>query len=410
MKARALNCVMAAVIGVFVTQRAPALADDALPPIRAFDIPTVEALGRAMYEQDQLAWKATDDLLAHVPHADIIAKKGHGWIVETTAKGNLVRFVRDTGTGPAALYDVAFDASGAIVGSGPAADRLNADEKAQYDARNLAQANIAKRCSTAYNTVALKDPQGDGWLVWAMPASTDPHTIVMGIHYRFTISADGTTVRARDALTKECAVFTEQQDQPHMEAFMMEQLVSLMPLETQVFTSLSYKLPIDVGMLDGTIWKIDGAKIDEIGPDSPGADGAAARGFAGESEQCKVIATNPQEKPAKYYLQNDTKVIAATEKAGPFHVDTQPGFQAAAISCIRLDIVPAPNDYKVLATGLPLYIMDHGRGHDERLGSLSLVRGQFQFAIVKGTPLTPALETRLQARLNQLQMSLQQKS
>ena len=35
-----------------------------LPKIREFDIPTIERLGREIYAQDQLAWKATDIALA----------------------------------------------------------------------------------------------------------------------------------------------------------------------------------------------------------------------------------------------------------------------------------------------------------------------------------------------------------
>jgi hypothetical protein len=35
-------------------------AEQPLPKIREFDIPTIERLGREIHAQDQLAWKATD--------------------------------------------------------------------------------------------------------------------------------------------------------------------------------------------------------------------------------------------------------------------------------------------------------------------------------------------------------------
>jgi hypothetical protein len=181
-----------------------ASADDAPPSIRQFDIPTIEKIGREMYDQDQLAWKATDIALAHFTDEGLRAQKTHGWIVDTTPAGSVVRFVHDTPDGPAFFYDVTFPASGAPSASIPDSATLSSEEKAQYDARNLAIANIAQRCSDRYNTVSLKDPQGDGWLIWAMAATTDHNAVVIGGHYRFTISADGKSIIERDALSRSC--------------------------------------------------------------------------------------------------------------------------------------------------------------------------------------------------------------
>ncbi|HEY2445698.1 MAG TPA: hypothetical protein VGI20_08180 [Rhizomicrobium sp.] len=57
-------------------------AGDEPAPIRQFDIPTTQRLARAMYQQDQEAWKATDVLMAQHTETDLKAEKLHGWIVE----------------------------------------------------------------------------------------------------------------------------------------------------------------------------------------------------------------------------------------------------------------------------------------------------------------------------------------
>jgi hypothetical protein len=94
--------------GMLATFATPAWADDTLPPIRRFDIPTIEKLGRQMYEQDQEAWKATDILRAK--HSDDELKAGnlHGWIVDPFLDRDVVRFIHDGANGPEAFYDVTF--------------------------------------------------------------------------------------------------------------------------------------------------------------------------------------------------------------------------------------------------------------------------------------------------------------
>jgi len=135
---------------LFVVLLAPlraALADDAPPAIRQFDVPTIEKLGREMYDQDQLAWKATDIALAHFTEEGLKAQKTHGWIVETTQAGGVVRFVHDTPDGPAFFYDVTFPGTGTPTAPIPDNTTPNTEERAQYDARTLAVANINPSCS-----------------------------------------------------------------------------------------------------------------------------------------------------------------------------------------------------------------------------------------------------------------------
>jgi hypothetical protein len=96
-------------------------------------------------------------------------------------------------------------------------------------------------------------------------------------------------------------------------------------------------------------------------------------------------------------------VIERTAADGPFSVALAPG---TAIACPRSSIVPAPNDWKVLAAGHPLYIIETGVAPaDRRVGAIELSQGQFRYRMVRGQ-LTPDEVERVNARLNQFQMSL----
>ncbi|HKD20943.1 MAG TPA: hypothetical protein VKB71_02965 [Rhizomicrobium sp.] len=377
---------------------ADSLAKDTPQPIREFDIPTVEKLGREMYDQDQLAWKATDIAVGHFTVEVLKTMKTHGWIVEPSASGNIVRFIRETPNGPQLFYDVNFTPDGAASSSIPQNTTLSADEKMQYYARTLALASIPRTCSDNYNTIALKDPQGDGWLIWAMAATMDPKVVVIGGHYRFTISADGKTVRQTDALSYSCLTMSKPDPKEGTPVGVYTgQFVSLTPLETTVFAALSYKTPMFVGTRDGRSWKFDGDAISIVDADSAGSDGFAARSLAGLAEKCSVISAKPGE--SNYDSSEIPSVILETEQADKFNLSLPEGSKVGEIVCVRLDIVPAPNDYKVLAAGYPLLIMDRGLGHAPRWATLWFEKGTYGFHIDRGDDLTADQKAKVGARV-----------
>jgi hypothetical protein len=382
-----------------------ASADDA--PIRAFDIPTIERMGQAMYDQDQEAWKATDILTAQHSQAELQDGKARGWIVENFADHDLVRFIRDGANGPEAAYDVTFSKSGSKPGgtgvlSEPQDRTLSAAELAQHLARRLGVSDTDLRCGSIYNTVALKDPQGDGWLVWVMAATKDPDLIVIGGHTRFTISADGKTIRQKDALSKSCMQFGRTKGPDGKDGdLIFSHVVSLTPIETHVFASLSYRMPFRIGTLDGRAWKVDGASVANIDMDMPGIDGFAARTLASYDEACFASIIKPGD--PKYYSVPVKSVIAETEHGDKYVPDVPADAKVQLIACGRNDFALAPNDYKVVFAGIPLMIIDRGEGHPKAAGSLFVKGGQFQFQTEKGTTMTQVQAERINARLNVFQ-------
>src|SRR6185295_1161676 len=221
-----------------------------LPKIRDFDTATIERLGREIYAQDQLAVKATDVALAQRGGERGMQRDGmKGWITETADGKDVVRMIRVARAGPEALYDITFAPGSEPSFSTPDNRTLTAEEIAQYNARTLALNNIGKlRCSDRYNTVALKDPESDGWLGWALASTQDADAIVTRGHYRFTISPDGKSIRQKDALSTTCTQFSKKAMQREaaskngtpVAALTINHIVSLKPIETYVFTSLSY--------------------------------------------------------------------------------------------------------------------------------------------------------------------------
>jgi len=259
--------------GVLLLSATAALAQDAPPEIRQFDIATIEALGREMYEQDQYVWHATDALMAIHPAAEMQQQKIHGWIVAEGPTGNRVRYIRDGANGPEAAFDIGI-AAGKWDISEPRDRTLNDAEMAQYRARILALSKVARPCSDRYNTVVLHDPEGDNWLVWALASSTTPKTWFIGGNYRFTISKDGNSILRTDALSRGCLTMTEPPTQPDkkLAAQFSVQLVSKLPLETGVFISLQTEVPMIVAMPDRAMWAIAGGKafkLDEKLPEPP---------------------------------------------------------------------------------------------------------------------------------------------
>ena len=95
-------------------------------------------------------------------------------------------------------------------------------------------------------------------------------------------------------------------------------------------------------------------------------------------------------------------VIERTGREGPFSVpELPPG--TGAIMCPRSSIVPAPNDWKVLQAGYPLFITEtRAPPESRRAGVLEMSQGQVRFRFVRGE-LADGEEARIQARLNQLQ-------
>lgn len=262
---RIFAIVAAALLSVLA---APALAQRAPDPvpIEEWPLEKVSAMGQAIYRQDVAAWVATDAVMAlwaTTPPPPGMA----GWIVVDEGEAQRVRFVRqDSGT-----LKSAFDVEVRDGRAGPVEvvtdGALSVEEKASFLARQTAISNIGRlRCSPSLNTVVLDDPDGDGWLVWLLTSTTDTNIVPMGGHYRFRISADGSTVLRRDMLSNSCLNLPRPQtnEQGEPAALFITQIVSRGPVETHIFLSLQNDLPIFVMAGEQQVFEVAGANIRKV--------------------------------------------------------------------------------------------------------------------------------------------------
>lgn len=253
-------------LGLMLVVAPPAIsAETARPPIREFDPRTLEQLGATIYRQDRAAWLASDALVAKIK--DPAKERVVGWIVEAHGDADTVRFIRDLGKGPEAGFDVEVSVKGAGPVTAPVDRALSAEERAAFAARMTAARVAPKPCAGTFNSVVAKDPTGDGWLVWLLSPAQTKDAIPVGGHYRFSISADGGTVRQVDALSASCLALRA----PPMPkdarpvGMVASHVVSPTPVETHVFLTLAYRQPLYIVTGD-QFWQVQQGRI---GPPTP---------------------------------------------------------------------------------------------------------------------------------------------
>ena len=121
-----------------------------------------------------------------------------------------------------------------------------------------------------YDYVVLNDPDGGGFLVYALAQSKNQ--IILGGHFRVTVSAKGEKAERVDALSHTLLVSPpppkgSEGSKPLIVS--MSQIVSNKPLETCVYTSLHDKVIVSVGMVNDSakVWMFVGDKIFEMTPE-----------------------------------------------------------------------------------------------------------------------------------------------
>lgn len=257
-----LNYVAVAVL-LLGAQPAAARQDAPPTPVENWPLQKVQVIGAALFRQDAAAAVASDALTRHFrnrPPGGLI-----GWIVVDEGENQRVRFLSQENGQRRAAWDVLVTSEGAGPVQAAADPVLSADQLARFEARMTAGTHIGElRCAQRYNVVVLDDPDSDDWLVWLLASTTDANSLILTGHYRFRISADGRSLLRRDQLSATCITTDRRQvgrdGQPA--ALVVSHIVSPLPVETHVFASLLYRLPVYViTVANDTIWAVEGAQI-----------------------------------------------------------------------------------------------------------------------------------------------------
>ena len=236
------------------------------PKIRAFDIKTIESLGKELYQRDLLAAKGGDLLFEKRPEARTVPLRG--WITEITKDVSNVYMIQETDAGLSLAYVVAFPEKGEPSVEDKRGAEIPKAILTRYQARKTGIAAIHKFFKRTYNFEVLDDPDGSGFLVYALASTTDANEIVVGGHFRVSVSANGEKAKQVDALSNSLLILQKApRDQPKDSktvGYAMSHLVSSTPVETHVFVSLANDIPLFVATPDKIVWKVESGSIKKV--------------------------------------------------------------------------------------------------------------------------------------------------
>jgi hypothetical protein len=255
---------------------APAPAPSALSPEVAAHVRESERLGRLLYEIDDASARATDVLLATLKNPAVANIRG--WLPLRHA---------DDASLPEGTFKVLFmtgDASprvAATVTLSQGAPALFArhepplepseDVARRFRARTTALAASHRNGQPMNPVVLAGEPDVDGLVVYLLAGTTRPHEIVLGLHYRAVVSADGGSLISLTPLSKTALVISERDLPPGAKAVetVVSHVVTDWPLETHVFASLlNGQRPIVVVTKLGK-WRVVGDHVTYEGPMEP---------------------------------------------------------------------------------------------------------------------------------------------
>ncbi len=246
---------------VFASAAGTGRAQTPIADIEPWSLERMSEMGQALVRQDRAAIAAGERLRRTFDNADPPGLQG--WIVVSEGETQRIRFLVERDGQPRVGWDVVVSGSRAGPVVVPPDAPLTEDELAQFRARRTAAANVgAERCGR-YNVFAVRDSATDDWLVWLLANANDLGTVPMDGHYRFRISADGSTLLRRDRLSKSCST---QNRSPGTVQMTLMSAGGVPPSEALVYVSIMYGFPIAVEDSPTTFVVIDGAEVKQVTP------------------------------------------------------------------------------------------------------------------------------------------------
>ncbi|MGH8597350.1 MAG: hypothetical protein ACREXT_11895, partial [Gammaproteobacteria bacterium] len=193
------------------------------------------------------------------------------WVVEGDAERSVVRFIKRGSDGIEAALDAEFDDLLLPALKRPTDAHLSAYQRAQLIAREVAQPHLTSPCAKNYDSAVLPDPAGDGLLLYALATPDHVGDVIIGGHHRFSMSADGRTMRRADALSQSCVTtnLIQLRASDGTDGVAIRATLSDIPLETHVYLSLLHKVALYVVTRDLKMWKVENGAMHVL-YDKPG--------------------------------------------------------------------------------------------------------------------------------------------
>ena len=136
-----------------------------------------------------------------------------------------------------------------------------------------------------YEYVVVNDPDGKGFLVYALGKTSKADEVVLAGHVRVTVSPDGTRVERIDRLSQTMLVSSPRESRLPAGykpvALYFNQIVSNKPVETFIYLANLARKNIYVKTPDGKIWLVNGRgmKVDTSKPSDKTEAGAVRKAF-----------------------------------------------------------------------------------------------------------------------------------
>jgi hypothetical protein len=118
-----------------------------------------------------------------------------------------------------------------------------------------------KLVDARYDYVVLNDPDGSGFLVYALALADPKRVIQTGGFCRVTVSADGGTVERIDLPS---AFIRQELPRGTLKIITSTQHSSNLPAETWLYTSHIYGVPVYLATKDKSFWTIESGKIHKL--------------------------------------------------------------------------------------------------------------------------------------------------
>ena len=134
--------------------------------IESWSLERMTRMGEAIAAQDRAAIAAGERLRRNFNGEDPPGLVG--WIAIAEGETQRVRFLAAPNGELQAGWDVVVTRNRAGPVTVPTDPSLTAEERAQYAARRTAAANVGEERCGRYNIFALRDPDGEDWLVWLL--------------------------------------------------------------------------------------------------------------------------------------------------------------------------------------------------------------------------------------------------
>lgn len=239
--------------------------------IREFSLPTLERLGNELAHRDEIAARAADLVLERFPAWKKITPQW--WITILHKDGDAVYLIDASKSEPALAYKVLFPGSGSPGITDVHGQLFPPETALRYKALQAGMKAARPKLNSAYgaryNFEVVNDPDGSGFLVYALAAFTVKDPIHTGGHVRITVSGDGAKVKRIDQLSH--GIIEQKADRgTEMVAVSTAQAVDTKyPVEAWLYTSHLYHLPMYVAANNGSIWAcVNGriVRVDDKGP------------------------------------------------------------------------------------------------------------------------------------------------